>query len=501
MYGETILKIEGLNKSFGITHANADINLELHRGEVRALAGENGSGKSTLLSQIAGIYGSDSGTMYLNGQVYAPKSPMDANDNKIAIVVQELGLIADLPAGINVYLGRTKKFSNHGFINHKKIFAAANAELEKWGLPKINFNRSTDGLNIENRKMIELTRALSSDPDILILDEVTQSLSHDNREVIYELIKKFKELGRAILLISHDLEETLRISDSITVLRDGRAVGTVETSDVTDDDVKRMMVGREMSGDYYRVDEEEIYEDEVVFSFDHVSTNTGLKDVSFEVHKGEILAFCGLSDSGIHDVGQAAYGLVKPTSGKVLLNAENLEIEDAMFSLKHRIAYVPKDRDEEALMMATTIQNNFCVPSLEEISKKFGYVSTKEMREMADKAKKEYQVKCTSVNQNMNGLSGGNKQKVNLGRWLLKDLQLLIVDCPTRGVDIGVKAYIYHVMEEAKKKGLTMLLITDELTEAMGMADNIIVMKDGMVKKEIGRSSHFSEEKMIEEMI
>ena len=134
MYGETILKIEGLNKSFGITHANADINLELHRGEVRALAGENGSGKSTLLSQIAGIYGSDSGTMYLNGQVYAPKSPMDANDNKIAIVVQELGLIADLPAGINVYLGRTKKFSNHGFINHKKIFAAANAELEKWGL-------------------------------------------------------------------------------------------------------------------------------------------------------------------------------------------------------------------------------------------------------------------------------------------------------------------------------------------------------------------------------
>ena len=410
MYGETILKIEGLNKSFGITHANADINLELHRGEVRALAGENGSGKSTLLSQIAGIYGSDSGTMYLNGQVYAPKSPMDANDNKIAIVVQELGLIADLPAGINVYLGRTKKFSNHGFINHKKIFAAANAELEKWGLPKINFNRSTDGLNIENRKMIELTRALSSDPDILILDEV-------------------------------------------------------------------------------------------VFSFDHVSTGTGLKDVSFEVHKGEILAFCGLSDSGIHDVGQAAYGLVKPTSGKVLLNAENLEIEDAMFSLKHRIAYVPKDRDEEALMMATTIQNNFCVPSLEEISKKFGYVSAKEMREMADKAKKEYQVKCTSVNQNMNGLSGGNKQKVNLGRWLLKDLQLLIVDCPTRGVDIGVKAYIYHVMQEAKKKGLTMLLITDELTEAMGMADNIIVMKDGMVKKEIGRSSHFSEEKMIEEMI
>lgn len=501
MYGKTILKIEGLNKSFGITHANADINLELKKGEIRALAGENGSGKSTLLSQIAGIYESDSGTMYLNGEVYAPKNPMEAYGKKIAIIVQELGLISDLPAGINVYLGRTGQFAKYGFINHKKIYAAANAELEKWGLPKINFRRSANGLNIENRKMIELTRALSIDPDILILDEVTQSLSHDNREVIYKLIQKFKELGRSILLISHDLEETLRISDSITVLRDGRVVDTVETSDVTDNDIKRMMVGREVSGDYYRVDEEELYEDEVVFSFDHVSTTTGLQDVSFEIHRGEILAFCGLSDSGIHDVGQAAYGLVKPTTGKVMLNAENVEIKNAMFSLKHKIAYVPKDRDEEALMMATTILNNFCIPSLEEISGTFNYVSAKKMREMANSSKQEYNVKCTSVNQNMNGLSGGNKQKVNLGRWLMKDLQLLIIDCPTRGVDVGVKAYIYHVMREAKKKGLTMLLITDELTEAMGMADNIVVMKDGAVKKKIGRSSHFSEEKMIEEMI
>jgi ribose transport system ATP-binding protein len=200
-------------------------------------------------------------------------------------------------------------------------------------------------------------------------------------------------------------------------------------------------------------------------------------------------------------VGQAAYGLVKPTKGKVMLNAENLEIENAMFSLKHRIAYVPKDRDAEALMMATTILHNFCMPSLEEISGKFGYVSAAQMRKMSNDSKAEYNVKCTSVDQNMNGLSGGNKQKVNLGRWLMKDLQLLIIDCPTRGVDVGVKAYIYHVMNEAKKKGLTMLLITDELTEAMGMADNIVVMKDGAVKSKIGRSSHFSEEKMIEEMI
>ena len=508
MKNETILKIEGLDKSFGITHANVNINLELHRGEVRALAGENGSGKSTLLSQIAGIYGSDSGKMYLNGKEYAPKSPMDATDNKIAIIVQELGLIADLPAGINVFLGRTGRFAKAGFVNNGKIYKEANAVLEKWGLPKINFRRLTDGLNIEHRKMIELCRALSSDPDILILDEVTQSLSQDNREIVYNLIAKFREMGRAILLISHDLEETIRISDTITILRDGNVVDTVNVEGVTEEqledvgnDIKRKMVGRELDGDYYRVDEEEIYEDEVVMTFDNVSTDTGLNDVSFEIHKGEILAFCGLSDSGIHEVGKTAYGLIKPKKGKVFYNAGNSEITNAMYSLRNKIGYVPKDRDEEALMMATSIQNNFVVPSLEEISGKMGYVSAATMREMSNKSKAEYNVKCTSVNQPMSGLSGGNKQKVNLGRWLMKDLQLLIIDCPTRGVDVGVKAYIYHVMNAAKKSGLTMLLITDELTEAMGMADNIIVMKDGAVKSKIGRSSHFSEEKMIEEMI
>lgn len=502
MFGETILKIEKLNKHFGITHANADIDLELHRGEVRALAGENGSGKSTLLSQIAGIYGSDSGTMYLNGEVYKPKSPMDAYDHKVAIIVQELGLIADLPGGINVFLGRTKEFSKGGFFRRSDIYKAANAQLEKWKLPKINFRRETVGLNIENRKMIELVRALSVDPDILILDEVTQSLSQDNRNVVYELIKRFKEMGRSVLLISHDLEETLEIADTITVLRDGKVIDTVVTKETAENDLKRMMVGRDIEGDYYRTDEKEIYEDEVVFSFDHVSSESGIKDLSFEVHKGEILAFCGLSDSGIHDVGQIAYGLEPAKSGKIVLNAENnTVIKDAMYSLNHRVAYVPKDRDNEALMISTTILNNMCLPSMEELAGKAGYVSNADMRKMAEQAKKDYNVKCTSIDQPMSGLSGGNKQKVNLGRWLVKDLQLLIIDCPTRGVDVGVKAYIYQCMNRLKQQGLSMLLITDELTEAIGMADNIIVMKDGAMKKKIGRGSHFSEEEMIEEMI
>ncbi len=498
---DVVLKIENLNKHFGITHANKNINLEFHKGEVRALAGENGCGKSTLLSQISGIYSIDEGKMYKDGEEYRPENPLAAQERKVAIVVQELGLVADLPAGVNIFCGKTKRFSKMGFVNLGAIYKECNAILEKWGLPKAQFRKLAGGMNVEQRKMIELARALSIDPDILILDEVTQALSLDNREVIYKLLDKFRELGRTIILISHDLEEAMRISDTITIMRDGEIIKTVNSKETTEDEIKRLMVGRNLDGEYYRGDQEEIYEDEVVMTFDNVSTDSGLENISFELHKGEILGFCGLSDSGIHDIGQIAYGLMPPKKGKVLLNTDNVEIKDTNTSLNHRMGYVPKDRDGEALMMDANILRNFCLPSLENIKGKFGYIDFATMKKMAEDAKKEYNVKCTSVYQNMNGLSGGNKQKVNLGRWLLKDLQLLIIDCPTRGVDVGVKAYIYQCMKEAKAKGIAMLLITDELVEAIGMADNIIVMKTGKIKKKIGRSAPFNEEEIVEVMV
>ena len=501
MANECILKIENLNKSFGITHANKNICMELKRGEVRGLAGENGCGKSTLLSQIAGIYKSDSGNMYLNGEPYKPNGPIDAANHKIAIVVQELGLVGDLPAGINVFLGKTSEFTTAGFVSIRKIFKKANDEMEKWGLPKLNFNRLASGMNVEGRKMIELVRALASDPDILILDEVTQSLSQDNRNVVYEIIKKFKSMGRSVILISHDLEEAIRITDTISIFRDGELITTEDSRKITEDELKRKMVGRELEGDYYRVDHEDQYNDSVVFEVKNVTTDTGLKDLSFDLHEGEILAFCGLSDSGIHDVGQVAYGLIPPKTGEVIFTQINTKMKNAEHALDNKVAYVPKDRDGEALMMKSSIMNNFMLPSINEIKGKLGYLSTDKMKKMSEEAKKRYKVKCTGILQNMDGLSGGNKQKVNLGRWLIKDLKVLIVDCPTRGVDVGVKAYIYQCLRDAKKQGIGTILITDELSEAIGMADNIVVMKNGSIKKTIKRSSHFNEEEIIEVMI
>lgn len=492
---EVLLKIENLNKSFGITHANVNINFELKAGEVRGLAGENGSGKSTLLSQIAGLYGSDSGKMYIRGEEYSPKNPVDANNHKVAMVVQELGMIGSLPASINIYLGKTKKF-----IKMNDLQDQANAVSDRWGLPRVNLKRMAGSMNIENRKMVELIRALAADPDILILDEVTQSLSHDNRKVLYNLIEKFKGEGRSIILISHDLDEAIQLTDSISILRDGELLETISSEGLNEDILKRKMVGRELGGAYYRTDWENDYDDEVVFSIKNVTTE-GVKNLNVDLHKGEILAFCGLSDSGIHEVGPIAYGLTTPKEGEVFLNKDNVKITQSIQALEHKMAYVPKDRDGEAMMMKTTIMRNFVLPSIENVAGKAGFLNYAQLKKMAEENRRSFHLKCTGTNQNVNGLSGGNKQKVNLGRWLAKDLSILIVDCPTRGVDVGVKAYIYDCLREAKKKGIGTIMITDELVEAIGMADNIVVMKNGEVKKTIGRSSGFNEEEIIEVMV
>jgi len=287
------------------------------------------------------------------------------------------------------------------------------------------------------------------------------------------------------------------------VLRDGNLIGTVVSAETSETELRRMMVGRDLSGSYYREDQKETHGDEVALKLENVSSEGGVRDVNVQVHEGEILAFCGLSDSGIHDIGQIACGLMKPTGGQVILMTDQGEevIKNPIQSLKRQMAYVPKDRDGEAMMMKSTILQNTVLPSAENLEGKFGYLDSASLRAVAEDAKNQFLIKCTGVTQKVNALSGGNKQKVNLGRWLVKDLKVLIVDCPTRGVDVGVKAYIYECLRKAKEKGIATLMITDELSEAMGMADRIVVMKNGVTEKIISRNEGFDEESIIEGMI
>jgi ribose transport system ATP-binding protein len=500
MSGEVILEIHGLNKHFGPTHANKNIEFTLRRGEVHGLIGENGSGKSTLLSQIAGLYRRDSGEMRVNGEVYDPHSPLDANAHGISMVMQELGVIGSLPAGVNVFLGRTGQFAKGGVVDLREMNRAAAAVFEKWGLSMPPLNRLTENMIIEDRKMIELARALSIDPEILLLDEVTQSLSLNNRNILYDLIAKLRDMGRSVIVITHDIEEMIRITDTITVLRDGEVVGQVASAETDPDQIRMMMVGRQISGEYYRDDRCADCDGETVLSVRDLSVPGELEDVSFDVHAGEILGFCGLSDAGIHSVGKAVYGRTGAT-GTVHYLPADVNITSASKALANHIGYVPKDRDREALMIHASIRDNAVLPSVGELRAALGLLPPGKVSSMAEGIRERFAVKSTGIGQSMDALSGGNKQKVNLGRWLAKDLKLLILDCPTRGVDVGVKAAIYALMKEAKRDGIAMILISDELTEVLGMADRLLVMKDGRVTKEIRRDEDFTEQSVIGVMI
>lgn len=499
---EELLRIEHLHKSFGLTHANNNICITINKGEIRSLSGENGSGKSTLTSIISGMQGFDEGEMILNGREYRPETPLEANKRKVAMVVQELGVITSLTGVMNIFLGMTERFKKGGLVNIKAMEKEANEIFDRWELGNIPLNVPCAHLTMEQRKIIELARALYTDPELLILDEITQSLSHDTRKIIYRLKDRFKEENRSMIIISHDLDETMEISDSITVLRDGEVVDTVSAESITIDNLKQMMVGRKMEGNYFRTDHQVSHEKEVLLQVKDLTLGDGkLKNISLELHKGEILGICGLSDAGIHTLGSAVFGICDARrTGKVLDVISGRELKKPSDMLECKGAYLSKNRDEEGLMMAASIKNNLCLPSAKKLAGILGYTKKKDVDKLADRTYQDFDVKAQGVNQPIGRLSGGNKQKINLGRWLSQDLNYVILDCPTRGVDIGVKSYIYNVLKKKKAEGLGVILITDELSEAIGMADRILILKDGEIKAAVDRPE-FSENKIIEVML
>lgn len=498
---EFVLEVRNISKSFGVTRANDNISMTVKPGELRILAGENGSGKSTLISQIVGITKPDAGEIFLNGRPFKPQSPVDAFGAGVGFVVQELGLIDDFSAGMNMFLGNTKRFSKMGLLATGKMNAEAKKELERWGFKGVPMHTKAVNLSIEKRKMVEIAKALSIEPRLLILDETTQSLSHDTKMRLYEIVEQKLQEGVAVLMITHDVEEMCALAHSVSVLRDGALVATLEKGEISGSKIRSLMVGREVQADYYRGDESCSYADEVVLRAKGISDPGRYEDVSFELHKGEILGFCGLSDAGIHEIGKAVFGLEPPKSGEIELPRSGKKIRKPLDATKNKVAYVPKDRDSEALLMNAPIRDNVYMPSCMEIEKGPFFISPRSCTRLANEAKERFSIKCTSVNQVVGSLSGGNKQKVNLGRWLIKDLDILVLDCPTRGVDVGVKAYIYSLMRKMKADGVSMILISDELTEVLGMSDRVAVMKDGRLVSLMSRSEQLTEGKVVEVML
>lgn len=497
-----ILETKGLDKWFGVTHANRSIDFRLRKGEIHGLIGENGSGKSTLTSIICGIQPPSSGEMLIHGQPYAPANACQANRNKVAMVVQELGVLTDLPVCVNLFMGRTDEFSKGGVLSMKRLRRAAKEALEDLGLGEIPVNALAGSLSIEQRKLVELAKALSIDPEVLVLDEITQALSYDKRQLLYKIMKEFTAKGKSIILISHDLEETVELCDSITVLRDGEMVGTVARNEFDLDALKHQMIGRNMDQHYYRVDQKATRRDGVVLTVEKMCCGN-LQDLNFELYQGEILGVCGLSDAGIHLLGKALFGKERVSKGGVYINGRQgrVKVTAPAHITKNRGAYLSKDRDAEGLMLSNAISANITLPSEGDIAGPLAFVSPRKKKDIVDNAVRQFEIKCASPSAKVNSLSGGNKQKVNLSRWMVKDLDFIILDCPTRGVDVGVKAYIYGLLEQVKEAGVAVLLISDELPEVMGMSDRLIVMKNGQISAILSRDSGFAEDAIVEAMM
>ncbi|MBO7709652.1 MAG: sugar ABC transporter ATP-binding protein [Lachnospiraceae bacterium] len=497
---EVRLQVQHLNKTFGITRAVQDVSFNIAKGEVHALIGENGSGKSTLTNMLTGIYTIDSGTFILDGKEIHPRNQVEANNEGVSIIVQELGTLSGLTVAENIFLGHEDRFVSHGFKNTNAMNREAQKLLDQYGFGRIKSADMVDDYNFEDRKLVEIVKATYFDPKIVVIDETTTALSQEGREELYKQMNRIRSEGNTIIFISHDLPEVLRMSDTITILRDGVYIDTVKSSDVTEDDLKRLMVGREVTGNYYRADYGEKVSDEVVFSVKDVTVPGQIRNVSFELHKGEILGFGGLSESGMHEVGKACFGASYDRTGSVTL-ANGTAVNDIPTAINNRMAYTSKDRDNESVVLNQSIGDNICLPSLGKLKGVLGLLSHSKMRQFANRYAQEMSVKMVDTDQFVSDLSGGNKQKVVLSRWIGADSDILVLDSPTRGIDIKVKQDIYQLMDTMRKSGKSIIMISEELMELIGMCDRILIMKDGEISGEIGRSPDLDENALIAKMV
>lgn len=496
---QIVLQADQICKTFDTTRAVDHVSLQLYKGEIRGLIGENGSGKSTFVSMLCGIHKIDGGTFTLDGEPYAPVNQVDANRSGVSIIVQESGTLPGLTVAENIFLGKEDAYIKCGFKNVKKMNRDTQEILNRYGYDNISASAMIDSYDFETRKMVELVKATCFDVKIFVVDETTTALSQSGREELYKQMRRIRDEGNCVIFISHDLQEVLSKTDTITVLRDGQYVDTVETKDVTEDDIKRLMVGRELDKRYFRSDFEASALDEVALRADHVTVPGAIENISLELHKGEILGIGGLSESGMHEIGKALFGASYDRSGSVTLG-DGTAVDSIQTAIRNGIAYASKDRDTESLILNQSIQDNICLPSLPALKRGI-FLSGKKQRRFSQGNASLMSVKMQGVEQFVSNLSGGNKQKVVLARWIGKDSDILILDSPTRGIDIKVKADIYALMEQLKRQGKAILMISEEIMELIGMSDRILVLKNGTINGEFQRSETLSEEDLINVMV
>ncbi|MEA4854132.1 MAG: sugar ABC transporter ATP-binding protein [Christensenella sp.] len=476
MPDEKALEMKNITKSFMGVHALKNVNFSAYKGKVNVLIGENGAGKSTLMKILAGAYGKDSGDIFINGKPVEINNPNDSMNNKVAMIYQELNLCKDMTVQENVFLG---KEITKGILINKKEALRRTAELMQKYEMGINPTDVVSKLSVAKQQMLEIVKALSEDARIIVMDEPTSSLTLQEVEHLFRIIRQLTADGVTIIYISHRMEELFEIGDYITVMRDGEFISETTIHEVTQDQLITSMVGREITQMFPKLD---VQIGEVILKVDGLTKKGVFQDIDFELRRGEILGFSGLVGAGRTEVALSLFGAMKYDKGTVELNGKQVKFRTPNDAIKHKMAYLPEDRKQLGVDLNAKIRNNISVTNMDKIANKGGFLNFKQEEAICNDAVKKLRIKTPSIMQLVGNLSGGNQQKVALAKWITRDVDVLILDEPTRGVDVGAKEEIHKIIVELAKKGIGIILISSELPEVMGMSDRIIVMHEGEVK-------------------
>ena len=475
MSEQYLLEMKHICKSFPGVKALQDVSFQLRAGEVHALLGENGAGKSTLMKVLGGIYIAEEGEIYIDGKKVEIDGVRAAQSNGIAIIHQELVLVPYMTVAENIFLGR-----EHGkgrFVNHESMAREAQALLDQYQM-NINAETLIKDLTIAQQQMVEIVKAISFNSKILVMDEPTSSISDKEVGFLFETMRTLTKKGVGIVYISHKMSELEEICDRVTVMRDGTYVGTKEVKDTSKDELVAMMVGRELTNYYTR---DFVSSNEVVLKCENISDGKMARGASFEVRKGEIIGFAGLVGAGRSEVMKCIFGLTKNSTGDIYMDGKKIQIHSPIDAVKYGIALVPENRKSEGLYKVQSVRFNSTIQVLKDFIKGIRVNLNKE-EQITQKYIDMMSTKTPSQEQVIGNLSGGNQQKVMIGRWLATNPKVLILDEPTRGVDVGAKSEIYAIMNELAKQGMAIIMISSELPEILNMSDRIYVMRDGKVR-------------------
>lgn len=476
---EVIVSMNNISKSFPGVKALDHVKFELRSGEVMALLGENGAGKSTLMKILSGVYTRDEGTMEIFGKQYSDLTPKQAQEVGVAIIHQELNMCRHLTVAENMFLGREVKGTLA--LNNAKMQKEARRVLDDLNID-IDPNQMVGDLPVSKQQMVEIAKALSINAKILIMDEPTSSLTSKEIEDLFRIIRKLKAEGRGIVYISHRLEELSHIVDRVTIMRDGQYITTANFTDMTMDQIITNMVGREIKEKFPRV---ECPKGKKVFEVKNLNAGRMVRDINFSVYEGEIVGFAGLMGAGRTETTRAIFGVDPKDSGEIFVDGKQVEIKCPMDAIRNGVVLAPEDRKKDGLCTKLSIRQNLALPNLDLVCNKLGVINRKKEEELCEKAVSDLLIKTPNVEVDSGNLSGGNQQKVVVGKWLARDSRVVIFDEPTRGIDVGAKVEIYNLMNELKKQGIAVMFVSSEMPEVMGIADRIIVMCDGRITGEV----------------